>query len=452
MAAVGRIRRVPVATVRSSTPRTRSRSARGARVLALPAVGLIAIAALLLLAALVQAQVERVPLGIISEIRFEGNTTIPPEKLKPKLLSKVGQPPDPQKFNADLKTLWKTNWFSDVQVYCEQSPPKSGKLIVTFLVREMPVLTYVEFRGRTAIRLKELEDTTGLKVGSRADATHTRTTLGQILRLYQDKGYDLAEVNLLEGGNPGETKVVIQIFEGPKVKIASINFIGNEFASGATLRTHISTRKPILGLFGKYHREMLEEDRQKIIEYYQQHGFFEAKVTPVTRVCKDPGKTDLTFVIYEGKQYSVRDVIIEGSSKIKTAVLKDDLELHSGRPFLQAVRDADKARMLVKYNELGCIDTQIVAEPRWTNQAGVVNLVYKIEEGEPYLLGELKIQGNARHPGQGDPARGGAGRPAAGRGPGQEPDRNLPAATGGCWVFPAQPQAVRVGSKSTSKL
>jgi outer membrane protein insertion porin family len=411
---VGRIRRVPgeptapgadaaptmpttVDPVSSSTSRAWHRSDRGARVL--PAIGLIGIAALLLLATLApraQAQTGRLPQGIISEIRFEGNTTIPPEKLKPKLLSKVGQPPDPQKFNADLKTLWKTNWFSNVEVFYDESPPKSGKLILTFVVREMPVLTHVEFRGRTAIRQKELEDTTGLKVGNRADANHTRTTLGQILRLYQDKGYDLAEVNLLEGGNPGETKVVIQIFEGPKVQIGSINFVGNEFASGATLRTHISTRKPILGLFGKYHRDMLDDDRQKLIEYYQKQGFFEARVTPVTSTGKDPGKTDLTFVIHEGKRYSVRNVIIEGNSKIKTSVLKDDLELHSGRPFLQAVRDADKSRMLIKYNEIGCIDTQIVAEPRWTNQSGVVDLVYKIEEGEPYLLAELRIQGNAR--------------------------------------------------------
>ena len=76
---------------------------------------------------------------------------------------------------------------------------------------------------------------------------------------------------------------MIEIFEGPKVKISSINFVGNHFATDAPLRTKIGTRKPILGLFGKYHRDMLDEDRQKLIEYYQKQGFFEVKVTPVTR-------------------------------------------------------------------------------------------------------------------------------------------------------------------------
>ncbi len=344
----------------------------------------------------VRAQVDKLPEGTISEIRFEGNATISSDQIKQKLLSKVGQPLDQQKLNADLKTLMGKKWFSDVQIYYEESPPKSGKLILTFAVREMPVLTHVEFRGRTAIRQKEIEDTTGLKKGNRADQVRTRLALDQILRLYQEKGYDFAQVDLIEGGNPGDTKVVIQIFEGPKVKISAIHFEGNEFATAATLKSHISSRKPILGLFGKYHRDMLDDDRQKLIDYYQKLGFFEVRVTPVTRPGNNPGAVDLTFVISEGPRYSVRKITIEGNSKIKTADLMKDLELHSGKPFLDAVRDADKRRILIKYNEIGCIDTEVVVEPRFTNQRGVVDLLYKIEEHEPYLLGELEIQGNTR--------------------------------------------------------
>ena len=60
---------------------------------------------------------------------------------------------------------------------------------------------------------------------------------------------------------------------------------------------------------------MLEEDRQKLIDYYYRHGFFEAKVTPVTRPGDNPGEIDLTFVISEGTQYTVRNVIIEGNTQ-----------------------------------------------------------------------------------------------------------------------------------------
>src|SRR5438270_531463 len=106
---------------------------------------------------------------------------------------RFGQGPSLMRSDA-LKTLM-GKWFSDVEVYCEESPPKSGKLILIFAVREMPILTHVEFRGRKAIRQKEIEDTTGLKKGNRADPTRTRLALGQILQLYRDKGYDFAQVD-----------------------------------------------------------------------------------------------------------------------------------------------------------------------------------------------------------------------------------------------------------------
>jgi len=342
------------------------------------------------------AQGDRLPEGTISKIEFEGNATIGPEKIKPKLLSRVGQPLDQDKAEADLKTLSGTKWFSDVKYFYDETPPGSKKFTLTFRVREMPLLTRVEFRGRSGIRQKEIEDTTGLKVGNRADPTRTRLAVGQIQRMYSEKGYDLASVTLVEGGNTGDTQVVIEIFEGPKVQVGSIGFVGNQFATDATLKTKIGTRKPIIfGLFGKYHREMLDEDRQKLIEYYQKQGFFEAKVTPETRL-NNKGKIELTFVVSEGTQYTVRNLIIEGNSKIKTEVLRDGMVLFGGKPFLDSVRDADKNKLLAKYYEIGCIEADVVIEPKFTAQHGVVDLVYKIEEKDPFLLGELEIRGNAR--------------------------------------------------------
>jgi RNA polymerase sigma factor (sigma-70 family) len=343
-----------------------------------------------------RTQAASFPAGPISKIEIEGNATVTSDKIKPKLLSRVGQPLDQDRVEADLETLMATKWFSDVRYYLDESPPKTGKWALIFVVREMPLLTKVEFRGRKAIRLKEIEDTTELKAGNRADPMRARLAVSQIQRLYVEKAYDLASVTLVEGGNTGETKVVIEIFEGPKVKVNSISFEGNHFASDAQLRIKIAARKPILGPIGKYHSNMLDEDRRKLIEYYQSQGFFEVKGTPVTRPGAEPGTVDLTFVVSEGTRYKVRNVVIEGNTKLKTEFLRENLELHSGKPFTEAVREADKNRMLIKYGEIGCLDVQIAGEHRFTNELGVVDLVYKIVEGEPFMLDKLKIRENLR--------------------------------------------------------
>ncbi len=201
-----------------------------------------------------RAQAANFPKGPISKIEFEGNATITSDKIKPKLLSRIGQPLDKDWVEADLKTLMATKWFSDVRYYLDESPPNSGKWALIFVVREMPLLTNVEFRGRKAIRLKEIEDTTELKAGNRADPMRARLAVSRIQRLYAEQGYDLASVTLLEGGNPGDTKVVIEIFEGSKVKVNRIGFVGNQFVSDAQLRIKIATRKQIPYPFGKFHQ------------------------------------------------------------------------------------------------------------------------------------------------------------------------------------------------------
>ena len=163
------------------------------------------------------------------------------------------------------------------------------------------------------------------------------------------------------------------------------------------LWTKITSRKPILGLVGgKYHRDMLEEDKRKLTDYYHSHGFFEVKVTPVTRPGASLGDINLTFVISEGTQYRVRNLIFEGNQKIKTAELREGLQFHSGKPFLEDVREGDMKLMMSRYNVLGCIETDIQYEPRFTDELGVVDLVYRITEGEPYLIGEFRITGNTR--------------------------------------------------------
>ena len=61
------------------------------------------------------SQVEKFPEGTIVKIEFEG-TTIPADKIKAKLLSRVGHPLSHEKAEADLKTLLGTKWFSNANL------------------------------------------------------------------------------------------------------------------------------------------------------------------------------------------------------------------------------------------------------------------------------------------------------------------------------------------------
>jgi outer membrane protein insertion porin family len=337
-----------------------------------------------------------IPRGIVTEIKIEGNTSIPEDDIRRKILSKVGREFDAHTIEVDQRALLESKWFSEVRVYYDKDEKRNGFILV-FEVREMPILRSVEFRNVTVRgMLKNIVENTGLKKGARADYLKNQLAVNQIRRLYEEKGYELAEVTLLEGGKPGDTKAVFQIFEGPKCHVSGITFAGNQSIPSATLRTKISSRPHILGFGGKFHRDDIEEDARKLREYYQNLGYFEVKVSPVIREGSTVGERLVEFDVSEGTRFKVRNVEVVGNDKITTEKLKDGLILRDGKPFIDNLFQIDKKKIETQYGEIGCIDAHIEVEHKYLDEPGVVDLVYRIEEGDEYLLGHFIVKGNER--------------------------------------------------------
>ncbi len=351
-------------------------------------------AALALLAG-TPARAEKLPEGPIAEIRFEGLTSISENRMRLKLLSRVGRPIDYNVVDADLKSLHKTHYFADdLKYFSEYTPDRQG-VTLTFQLHEMPVIRHVEFRGRKNLSIKDLEATTNIKVGARADATKAQAAKSQIRNLYEEKGYELAEVELIEGGKPDDRRVIFQIFEGPKVKLNRISFEGNTVFSSAHLRTKISSRTPILSFGGGFHQDDVDQDTRKLIDFYQSIGYMEAKVDAVTRLGADVGDRRVTFVISEGPQYKVRNVEFHGNERLTTAALKAGMAMKPGQPYLDSVREVDQKALRDRYAALGCVDVEIQETRKWGGPA-VLDVTYDIKEGDLYQIGEINIVGNQR--------------------------------------------------------
>lgn len=327
-----------------------------------------------------------------------GNESIPTEQILSKLRTRAGRDYNERVLEEDIARLLQTKWFAQVQPFFKQDPD-SGGWVVTFRVYELPLIRAVEFRGLSKLKRKEVEESTGMKAGARADAVKATLAARQIERMYHDKGYEWAEVRLLEGDKPDDTQVIFEIFEGPKCRLRSIDFTGNSYVSAGVLRTKISSKTAILGIGGIYHREDVEDDARKLREYYHTQGFFEVNIRPVVRPDPNMGDMRVEFVVWEGTQYKVRDITFEGNTYLSEAELREGLVLHSGQPFKDDLRVADITNLQTKYGNIGCIDAQINIQRRYADpekSPGLVDLVYVIDEGAPYRLGRLIVQGNAR--------------------------------------------------------
>lgn len=364
--------------------------------------GVLALAAVALLFVLSASSAVFAKVDVfVTEIKVEGNSTIATEKILAKIRTRPEKVLDDRVVDDDIKTLSKQNWFASVEYRLVQDPKRRGSILV-FQVVELPLLKSVEFRGwtRKGPKMKDIESTTGLKKGERYDTQMKRSAPDRIEQLYRDKGFQLAQARLLKGGAPGENEVVILIFEGPKFQIDHVDFQGNSFVSDSVLLEKVVNKRKLFGLLpGTWQTDLLDEDVRKLREYYENNGFLISKVSWMVRPTQGGGlgSLTLTFVVEEGMQYHINSVVIEGNKQIKKEQLEKILRLKPGMAYNETVKEVDLKSIEIEYHELGCIETQIEAVKKAAdNRKGLVDLVWRIQEGAPFDLGEIIIHGNEK--------------------------------------------------------
>ena len=330
-----------------------------------------------------------VPEVQVVEVHVVGARQTPVAEVLRHIHTRAGRPFDPELIEDDVRRLYKTRKFVEVNPRYQEVP--RGR-IVTFEVLERPILSYVKYVGNRKISKKKLEKESGIKAGDALDPFAVEEGRRRLEEYYRSKGYARAQVTILEGSNPSDQGAIYLFNEGPKQRIGWTNFVGNTIATDAKLRTKIQSKPGIFWLFkGELNRKQVDEDVVRLTEYYRGLGFFRAEVS---RLPVDPTKTWqlMTFVVNEGPRYCVRNVSFNGNSRFGDEELAERLELNTGRFFNRTEMQSDLAAIRDTYGAIGHIFADVNADIRFFEEPGQLDLVYAIQEGKPYRVGEVKVE------------------------------------------------------------
>src|SRR5207253_10864558 len=97
-------------------------------------------------------------------------------------------------------------------------------------------------------------------------------------------GYPAASVRIHRQPRANATlNALFEIVDGPHLPVRQVRFEGRPGVSEKLLRAqmqNIAPRKPLASLRGKnaYTQSAFEEDRRRILDYFQNHGYPEARV------------------------------------------------------------------------------------------------------------------------------------------------------------------------------
>ncbi len=337
----------------------------------------------------------------IAEVRVTGNRVVPLEKIMAEIRTRAGSPPQHKLIQDDIARLIATRQFFDVGVEYLHEP---HGLVVLFRVLEGNQIREIVIEGNKAVSTDKLREKAGLKLDKKTpdklrtfDIARAKNAAALMEDYYHDKGYSFAQVLIIEGTQPGDSRLLYRVMEGPKVQITDVDFefVDKNTIGDRRLATQIDTKPRRLGFFGgKYKIRQIDEDVHKLAAYYHGLGFFDAKVSRAVRESDDRSKVQVVFVIEEGQQYVVRSIQMKGNEKFTAEQLAEGFKLAAGQPFYQSKMQHDVKKVEDKYGAIGHIKRKVNADVRFRNEPGEVDVVYAIDEGDPYYVGQIFITGN----------------------------------------------------------
>jgi len=188
--------------------------------------------------------------------------------------------------------------------------------------------------------------------------------------------------------------VVYLINEGVKQKVRTVTFQNNTIASDGRLKTQITSKPPLLYLFkGEFDRGKIEQDEHKLVDYYRSLGFWKARVGHEVVFTESQKWVDLRFVIDEGPRYKVSSIEFIGENRFKEVELSKNMLLKSDQFFDRGKLERDVNMMKDMYGGDGYVYATVEPDQRFAeNGDPEMHLVYHIEEGQRYAVGDVNVK------------------------------------------------------------
>ena len=354
-------------------------------------------------------------------------------------------------FSKAITKLWKQNLIADVEVYFTNLIGKN--LYVELAIVERPRLADFKFIGVSKGEKDDLDTKSGLFKDRVVTENMKVSAIDAIRKFFADKGYRNLTISLKEERAKGLANAVTLTFninKGNKVKVNSLNFANNEYLPDSKLKkqmkgtkelsrftlyppvltspygdtTHTITFKEYLKDYGylslsktkeaidpyfrfklfssaKYNPKKYEEDKGKLLDYYNSQGFRDASIVKDTAVTNSKGNLDIHIKMNEGNKYYFGDIIWRGNTKYSDSILNVFLGIRKGDIYNLEVLNkrlgkqlsADGGDIQSLYMDDGYLFFRV--EPIETSVYNdTINFEIRMQEGPQATIGKIEISGN----------------------------------------------------------
>lgn len=335
---------------------------------------------------------------VVKKISVVGLNRITLDTVKSYLPVRVGETVDAAKTADIIRTLYKTGFFSNVDL-AEQG----DTLIIK--VTERATIGSINISGNKQITKKQLLDalkTAGFDEGQPYDDAVIHGLKEALMQQYYSLGYHNASVDArvtqLERNRVG---VDIKIDEGGVAKVKEIKIFGNNVFSSRQLIRKMSLSTGSLLSFitdsDKYSREKLDADLEALRSFYLDNGYLQFKVDDAkATMTKDKKSVYINIYVTEGPLYKISGWDLQGNLLGKGDEIRKLITIKSGDTFSRKqIIDATSAigNYLGNY---GYAAPSIHGDPTVDEVNKKIFVKFQVDPGKRIYVRRINFSGNTK--------------------------------------------------------
>jgi len=332
----------------------------------------------------------------IEVVNLSSDSNFDINSVKARIKTKEGSQYSHADFDNDLKAL--ACDFDRVEPLFDVI---DDHLIITLKIWPKPTIRSIIWEGNHHLKTKKLRDEIEIESGTIFERRIFNKAFQKLKILYIKKGYYEAQLSYDVVLDPqcNQVDIVININEGRSGRIKDIVFVNFTKCEEEDLLAMIMTKT--YNFFtswiteeGTYHEEAVAQDEFIILNFLQNLGYAEAKVDITVEDCVKEDRIIIYITANKGPRYYFGPICFEGNTLFTDEIIEDLFLFSEGDPYSpEAIRET-VGLIMDYYGRFGYIDAVVDFEPRLLSDQNAYSLHFKIEEGEQYRVGLIKVFGN----------------------------------------------------------
>jgi len=295
-----------------------------------------------------------------------------------------------------LKKLYESDLFAEVKIY-----KINDQIIIE--VKENPIISEVKFVGNKKLEDEALQAEVSLKKREIFSKAKLENDLKRINDIYLKSGRFLTQIDpKIIQKSQNRIELIFDITEGPKAKIGSIYFVGNQAFSDEDLNAEISTKESkwwkFLSSSDTYDSDRMEFDKEKLRRFYTANGYADfAVVSAVAQISPQKDSFFMTFLLEEGIKYDFGEInIVNHVEKFDSSVLEKEILIKKGKLYNADLMEKTIERMVEVMSEKSYAFANIEPVLKRNREEKIIDIDFVIRETPRIYINQIHISGNTR--------------------------------------------------------